>query len=250
MIHASWVEKLDTYLDGELASAEMEELDRHLRTCPECAAESLRRLQWKKAIRSAGQRYSADRALRGQIEAKVSKQNASRLAWWRWPAVAAALAIVLLLAGMITFELRSRRMQNEQIASELVDLHVAALAGTSPVDVVSSDRHTVKPWFEGKIPFTFNLPDLQGTSFELIGGRMTYLQQSPGAELVFRIRKHQVSVFIFRERDIPQSFSSGVANARSFHLNTFESGGLRYFVLGDVAPEDLRALGDLLRNAG
>ena len=63
--------------------------------------------------------------------------------------------------------------------SELVDLHVATLASSNPIDVVSSDRHTVKPWFEGKIPFTFNLPELQNSPFTLVGGRVSYLNQSP-----------------------------------------------------------------------
>jgi anti-sigma factor RsiW len=79
---------------------------------------------------------------------------------------------------------------------------VATIASANPVDVVSTDRHTVKPWFAGKIPFTFNLPDLQGSAFTLVGGRVSYLRQSPGAELIFKIRQHQVSVFIFQEKDL------------------------------------------------
>jgi anti-sigma factor RsiW len=118
------------------------------------------------------------------------------------------------------------------------------------VDVVSSDRHTVKPWFEGKIPFSFNLPELQGSPFELVGGRVSYLEQSPGAELIFRVRKHLISVFIFQDRAIPAGFSASEAmDARSFHLESWTKGGLRYFVIGDASPEDLRALRDLLRNA-
>ena len=118
------------------------------------------------------------------------------------------------------------------------------------MDVVSSDRHTVKPWFEGKIPFTFNLPELQDTPFELVGGRVSYLQQSPGAQLIFRIRKHQMTAFIFPGNAVPSDFSrGGEFDARSFHGDTFERQGLRYFVIGDAATEDIKALGDLLKNA-
>ena len=144
----------------------------------------------------------------------------------------------------------ARRMRNNLIVDELVDLHVSTLASAAPVDVVSTDRHTVKPWFEGKIPFTFNLPELQGTSFELVGGRVTYLRQSPGAELIYRIRKHHITAFIFQSRVVPSDYPrSDELDARSFHGETFERQGLRYFVIGDAATVDLRALSDLLKNA-
>ena len=142
----------------------------------------------------------------------------------------------------------NRQVRENQIVSELADLHVSALASATPVDVISSDRHTVKPWFEGKIPFTFNLPELQGTSFELLGGRVSYLEQSPGAELDLKTRKHQISVFIFQDRAVPAGISAN-ADARSFHIENWKQGELRYFAIGDVGTDDLRGLRDLLENA-
>jgi anti-sigma factor RsiW len=246
MTHESWIAQLDAYLDGELASGPMQELDLHLRECPACAAESLRRLQWKKMVRSAGQRYSADPALRERVRGSVSRQPV-KSPWWRWPALAAVAATVLVLGGLGVSEYRARMVRENQIVSELVDLHVSALASSSPVDVVSTDRHTVKPWFAGKIPFTFNLPELQGTPFELVGGRMSYLEQTPGAELIFRVRKHLISVFIFQERDVPAKFSA--RSSQSFQQESWKQGDLRYFVIGDAAAEDLNALRNLLENA-
>ena len=79
---------------------------------------------------------------------------------------------------------------------------MATLASASPVDVISADRHTVKPWFQGKIPFAFNLPELQNSEFSLLGGRMTYLDQTPGAHLIYDVRKHHISVFIFQEQSL------------------------------------------------
>ena len=250
MSHESWTGKLDAYLDGELESAEMQELDRHLRECPECAAESLRRLQWKRSVHVAGQRYAADPALRERVRKNISRGRSTRVSWRWWPAFAAPMVVLLLLAGAAVLQQNTRRVRNNQIVSELTDLHVGTLASATPVDVVSTDRHTVKPWFEGKIPFSFNVPELQGSPFELVGGRVSYLEQSPGAELIFRIRKHQISVFIFQERSVPTDFPAVQSmDARSFHLETWKQGGLRYFVIGDASPEDLRALSDLLKNA-
>jgi len=116
------------------------------------------------------------------------------------PVFEIATVAVVLLIGVALFLTLHRGRDEQQLMSELVDQHVATLASSNPVDVVSTDRHTVKPWFEGKIPFTFNLPELQGSSFLLVGGRVSYLSQAPGAELIFRVRQHQISVFIFQER--------------------------------------------------
>ena len=120
---------------------------------------------------------------------------------------------------------------------------------TSPVDVVSTDRHTVKPWFQGKVPFTFNLPELGNSNFTLPGGRVTYLQQTPGAHLIFQVRKHEISVFIFQDR--PETGRGMAALSRlSFNVATWQEGGLRYYVVGDASREDINALVELLKAAG
>jgi anti-sigma factor RsiW len=141
--------------------------------------------------------------------------------------------------------------RSEQALGELADLHVSTLASANPVDVVSSDRHTVKPWFQGKIPFTFNLPELQKSPFMLIGGRLTYFQQSPGAQLLFEVGKHQISVFIFQNRAELSRLNSGSSLSRklAFNTETWEDGGLWYFVLGDASPSDVHDLSELLRSA-
>ncbi len=192
MTHEPWIAQLDAYLDGELKAGEMQELDRHLRECPACATESLRRLQWKRTVHVAGQRYEADSGLRERVQKRVSGGRSVRISW-RWPAFAAVAAVALVMAGLGIVQQERGLVRESQVVSELVDLHVATLASSTPVDVVSTDRHTVKPWFAGKIPFTFNLPELQGSPFELVGGRVSYLEQSAGAELIFRVRKHQAS---------------------------------------------------------
>ncbi len=245
MTHEAWIGKLDEYLDGGLAAGEAQELDRHLRECPACAAESLRRVQWKRAIHSAGQRYSPDGALRERVQKKISRKSPSR--GWRWWAFAVPAVAVMFLVAVFLFQQNSHRLRNDQLVGELVDLHISTLASANPVDVVSTDRHTVKPWFAGKIPFSFNLPELQGSAFELVGGRVSYLEQSPGAELIFRVRKHQISVFIFQERAASGFPGLAEMDARSFHLETWEKDGLRYFVIGDASAEDIRSLSNLMK---
>ena len=243
----AWLEKLDTYLDGELPADELKACDAHLRTCSSCAADIVARLQFRRAVKDAGKRFTPAVDFRRKIQEKVAEKP-SRLWNLRWVLATAALALVL-TAGLTSIYVGRQRRQ-QQVYGELADLHVATLASANPVDVVSTDRHTVKPWFEGKIPFTFNLPELQNSDFALVGGRVTYLGQVPGAQLIYRIRKHQISVFIFPEELLGRNLPSGAPGNLSFHADTWTQDGLRYFVLGDVGLEDIQSLEAQLKAAG
>ena len=156
-----------------------------------------------------------------------------------------------LLVGSVTSTPNGNRGPAEQFYSEVADLHVATLASSSPVDVISTDRHTVKPWFQGKIPFAFDLPELQNSEFSLLGGRMTYLGQTPGAHLIYDVRKHHISVFVFQERSLRARLDDNSLSPKklSFNLETWSQGGLRYFVIGDASAADINSLAKLFRTA-
>jgi anti-sigma factor RsiW len=249
-----WTEQLDAYIDGELPANEARALDEHLRGCSSCAAEALGKVQQKNAVHAAGQRFTPDPAFRARIHAGIKKTIAApKPTMWsqRWfPVFVTATAAVLLLASAFLLTLQHNRTSEQQRISELVDQHVAILASANPVDVVSTDRHTVKPWFAGRIPFTFNLPELQGSPFVLVGGRVSYLSQSPGAELIFRVRQHQISVFIFQDQKPGEAENESVRTALSFQVRTWRRNGLQYFVIGDASPQDLDNLSALIKNAG
>jgi anti-sigma factor RsiW len=264
MVCESWKEKLDTYLDGELPAEEMRAFDAHVRGCPSCAADALARVQMKRAIQIAGKRFTPSAEFRVRVQQSVAPRRSLRpsfrpnlrLGW-----IFAMGVIVLAAAALISTYLQTRsghdQALREHIYSEIADLHVETLASSSPVDVVSTDRHTVKPWFQGKIPFAFNLPELQNTGFSLIGGRMTYLDQAPGAHLIYDVGKHHISVFVFQERSLPtpmQLPASRDENSFSpknlpFHLETWSQAGLRYFVIGDASAADLDSLAKLFKAA-
>jgi anti-sigma factor RsiW len=246
-----WTGTLDAYLDGELPAEEARALEEHLRGCAICATAGLRKVQQKRAVHAAGQKFTPDPGFRARIQKSIA---APRSFSWRrnWVYVfVTATAAMLLIAGAFLLIFRGFRGDERQLLSELVDQHVAALASSNPVDVISTDRHTVKPWFEGKIPFTFNLPELQGSPFVLVGGKVGYLSQSPGAELIFRVRQHQISVFIFQERALADARVNGaIQSALSFEIRTWSHSGLRYFVIGDASGQDLDQLRDLIEAAG
>ena len=245
-----WRDKLDSYVDGELTPSEAATLGTHLRSCAECAADGLHRVRMKRAIQIAGKRYEPSTDSRNKITKSIEVRSRRGIATkWKF-ALIPALGL-LAAAFLLTSYLGRERREQQSVYSELADLHVATLASSTQVDVLSTDRHTVKPWFQGKVPFTFNLPDLPGSEFTLLGGRIAYLEQVSGAHLIYQIRKHEISVFIFPDRDGEmQSLPSGPANAASFNMQTWMKNGLRYFVIGDASVADIKALSKLLQDAG
>ena len=249
MVCESWKTQLDAYLDGELSEAEMRDLDRHVRSCQSCSMDTVTRVQMKRAIQLAGRRFSPTTEFRKRVQLSIApkpRRNLSRV--WMFAAAAAFILIV----GVLTSTYVETRKSEGQVFSEIADLHVAALASSSPVDVISTDRHTVKPWFQGKIPFSFNLPELQNSDFSLLGGRMTYLDQVPGAHLIYDVRKHHISVFVFQERLLPAKLDDNFLSQKKlpFNMETWSQGGLRYFVIGDASAADIDNLAKLFNSTG
>jgi anti-sigma factor RsiW len=157
----------------------------------------------------------------------------------------------ILVVGAVTSTYVGNRSDRGQVLSEIADLHVATLASSSLVDVISTDRHTVKPWFQGKIPFAFDLPELQNSEFSLLGGRMAYLDQAPGAQLIYDVRKHHISVFVFQEQSLRAKLDdkSFAPKHAPFNMETWSQGGLRYFVIGDANAADIDTLAKLFKAA-
>jgi anti-sigma factor RsiW len=242
----SWKANLDTYLDGELPSEEMRTFDAHVRSCPSCSADALTRVQMKRAIQVAGKRFTPRAEFRKRMQQSIAPkpQRSFRLGW-----ILAAAAAVILVVGNLTSAYLGSRSDRDRVFSEIADLHVETLASSSPVDVISTDRHTVKPWFQGRIPFSFNLPELQDSEFSLLGGRMSYLDQTPGAHLIYDVRKHHISVFVFQERSLPASLGEDyfLPKRLPFNVETWSQGGLRYFVVGDASTADINKLAKLFK---
>jgi anti-sigma factor RsiW len=232
--------RLDGYVDAELPPQEMRAVEAHLKSCEPCAAEVRVQNRLKREVRAAGKAYAPSLEFRRRVEAAIAPpKKASRFRLW---VPSLAMAAVLLIA--VLFGWNQVQPRNDGMLAELVDTHVATLASANPVDVVSTDRHTVKPWFQGKIPFTFNLPEFKDTGFTLVGGRISYIQQQPTAQLLFQVRQHKISVFIQEER------SSGVskdARQNAFTVRSWRNAGLQYWLVTDASPQDAEALEKLLK---
>jgi anti-sigma factor RsiW len=250
MVCEPWMAKLDSYLDGELPSEEMRAFGTHVQSCHFCATDALVSVQLKRSIQAAGKRFTPRAEFRRRVQQSIAAKPRRGVARFSWM-MATAMIAILVVAGLAATYLGRQRAGQEQVYSELADLHVATLASSSPVDVVSTDRHTVKPWFQGRIPFTFDLPELQNSEFSLLGGRITYLGQTPGAHLIYEVRKHKISVFIFQEGSLRGRWDeeSPVTKELSFNMETWSQGSLRYCILGDAAAADIGNLAELLKHA-
>ncbi len=238
-----WQERIDAYLDAEVPDAEAREFEAHLRDCSACSSETLARSELKRSLHLAGKTFVPDPEFRRRVHSSIAGQESRR--GWLWLAAAACMGVAVLLIVLGPLMLR-REARQQQLLGELTDLHVTTLASANRVDVVSSDKHTVKPWFQGKLPFTFNLPELQGSEFELLGGKLSYFDQAPGAELLYAARKHTLSVFIFKDSpELGHAFSSdGLMHKLSFNIESWPEAGLRYFIITDASRadvDDLRA---------
>ena len=130
----------------------------------------------------------------------------------------------------------------------MVDTHLIALSSPNPVDVISDDRHNVKPWFQGKLPFAFNMPEVQGSNFDLIGGKVVYVQQRPGAALLYRAGQHKISIFIFQSRDRSTKAPNWNHDV-SFTASSWATGGRDCYLISDASRDEAGKLITMFQEA-
>jgi anti-sigma factor RsiW len=174
---------------------------------------------------------------------------------WGFESLGWAAAAVLLLAAasMMFFQRATQRAETASaehaaLVTEVFDQHVATLAGNMALQVVSTDRHTVKPWFQGKIPFSFNLPQGLPSDTTLDGANLTYLRNQPVAQLLYSIGKHRVSVFLLQKSGAAQA-NEPAAVRSGFHVMEFSTNDLEILAVSDVEPSRLAELGSAIRHA-
>lgn len=215
-------ETVQRYADGELDDAAA--LEQHLHDCAACANAVVAEMQLKRAVRDAARMMPPD-----VVRARVRRRLFGVPRPYAWMAAAAMVAFVIggLLAAGAVGTLSSAR--------ELADLHATILASANPIDVASTDRHTVKPWFEGKLAFSFDIPELAGTPFHVAGGRVVYAHGQPVAYVMIGKGGHKLSLFVAQVM-LP---SRGM---RGFESVTWRANGLTYVLVGDVPRSDLEQL--------
>jgi anti-sigma factor RsiW len=240
---------LASWFDGELPSNEAVVVQHHVKSCPHCAVEIAELARLQRSLRAARHHFAPSDDFRKRMQQQFAPRPRPRML--RVVPLSIALAAMLLIAiGWMQYSRRADIFADT--FTEVADLHVNTLASANPLDVISTDRHTVKPWFQGRIPFSFNVPELAGTEFTLLGGRFIYLHQQPGAQLIVSMGQHKISVLIFQESsELARALSgaSGVRFHNSFKIETWRSQGLRFLVIGDTEPTEIEKLAQSLKQA-
>src|SRR5271155_5372073 len=199
MEHDAARDRLGAYADGEVEVDERVALEEHLATCEICQGELDIQQRLSQRIADDVERYRAPPAFARAMAAELHRAAPSRraFAWhaWRWRDWVGPIVSSAALAASLTLFLRVPGAA-DQIDDEVVGAHLRALISGDVVDVASSDRHTVKPWFAGKIDYSPPVTDFAASGYELIGGRLDYIDHRPAAALVYRHAAHRISVFV------------------------------------------------------
>lgn len=239
--------KLDQFLAGELSEAEHRQFAAHFAGCEVCRLEAAALEEWKRLIRSAGQRFLSSAQFRKRLEQQFSSGRAPRR-WFPRP-VAALAACSALGVGMFFAADYRGSLARGHIFEEIADQHSAILASGSSLDVSSAQDQEVESWFREKLPFSLHVPDLKDTPFRLVGARLAFLDQSPGAQLIFWVQGREVSAFIFQGNPrLRRVFHDHdlVSRHASFNVEICGKRQLRYLIVGDANAETIHQLADLL----
>jgi len=237
--------QLHGYLDGELDAVSVANFEKHLETCPDCKQSLAEEEALHQSIQKANLYERAPETLRMSLLGSQQKLPAARpfpaarFSPWRWLAVAAGLLLALFL-GWRQVQLSRGLNETQLMAASLVDAHLRSLQPGHLTDVESTDQHTVKPWFDGRIDFAPPVHDFANDGFPLLGGRLDVAGGRTVAALVYGRRKHIINVFV--EKAQPDNYWNGTGEAQGYHWLAWQRNGFSFCAVSDVATPDLAQL--------
>jgi anti-sigma factor RsiW len=231
---------IDPYADGELEAAAVLELEQHLQSCAACGT-AWRNLQsLKKTLQQDALYFTAPEELRRRIKSALPApaQEASPWRAWNWNwlttvMTGAAACLAILLTVTLT-----RPSSEQPLTQEIVSSHVRSLMANHMLDVVSTDQHTVKPWFNGKLDFSPPVKNLAEQEFPLIGGRLDYIAGHSAAALVFQRHKHIINLFIWPARENDQKPASS-ASLQGYNVIHWSEAGMTFWAVSDLNEKEL-----------
>jgi len=266
--------RLHALADGELDGAAAAEVRGHLLGCPACAGELEAIRALGAAIRERAPRHAASDALRARLQSAAPGASdgvsgmaedvdppdagtrgvpviplggrARRPAPRRWLAAAAAVAVLLAGVARVSWSGGAAAARRDLVAQAVLASHVRSLIGTHLTDVASTDQHTVKPWFDGRVDFAPPVNDLEDQGFPLLGGRLDYLDGREVAALVYGRRRHFINLFVWPVEGEGAS-AARWETRRGYHLATWDDGGIRHWAVSDLSRGEMERFVALLR---
>src|ERR1041384_15345 len=243
--------RLNGYVDGELELIATLEIERHMQDCQECTQTYQNHRALRSALTDSSFYYSAPANLQKRVSAAVRKTDGKPARpvklMWRW-SVAAAAVVMIAFVSWGVFSIMQGSSRDDLVAQEVVSGHVRSLMADHLTDVPSSDQHTVKPWFGGRLDFSPPVIDLTESGFSLIGGRLDYIGNRPAAALVYQHRQHLINLFVWQSTDASDSSSKALAR-QGYNLIRWKKSGLDYWVISDLNGGELQDFVQAVRNS-
>ena len=235
---------LDAYLDGELDLVGSLEIEDHLKQCQRCASNYKNLQALRGAMRSETSYFKASPKLQKSVLSTIRKEDKPTEATadrpWRWLSLVAVAAATVLIVVFGFIVILSRQSTDERLVQEIASDHVRSLMlPDHTLDVVSSDQHTVKPWFDGKIDFAPPVKDLKDQGFELEGGRLDYIGNRSVAALIYKRQKHIINLFIWPSAGNQSVKQSTLQGYNVLHLS---KNGMTFWAVSDLNATELEQL--------
>ena len=232
---------LHALIDDELDAGHAREVETHAAACPNCAAELAQHREMHQAMRSANLRLAASEALRSRVEAAIPTPAAPALAPTRRSLLqgfAFGTALSAAVAASVVFVV-VRSDQDQRVLGDVVSAHLRSLQAEHLTDVPSSDQHTVKPWFNGRLGMAPPVADLTAQGFTLLGGRLDYIDGKPVAAIVYRRRVHIINLFVAVAADSHHAAARSEV-VQGFNTLRWSDQGLRFIAISDIGSDELR----------
>jgi anti-sigma factor RsiW len=226
---------LTAYLDDELDLVRSLELENHVGECRACESALRQQQAVKRTVAEHAPYYEAPADLRKAILKTVAGRSGRSAGWSGWWLV--PVAAVGVVAAMVW---RTTQPVPAGIENQVVASHVRSLLASHLMDVPSSDQHTVKPWFTGKIDFAPEVPDLSAKGFRLVGGRLDYVSGRTVAALVYQRRQHTINVFTWPANGADRAAERSTANG--FHVVHWRRHGMEWWAVSDLNAEELTTI--------
>ncbi len=237
MTHEEIRELIHPYVDSELDVVNAREVEQHVATCDDCRRLEQRVRSLRGALRGSVPAYRAPARLRKNVRRALKEEARRERPFFSPWLLATGAAFALLLVSLGYYQ--TTRGSHNALADELVADHVRSLLATHLVDVVSSDQHTVKPWFDGKVDFAPEVRDLSTDGFPLVGGRLDYLNGQTVVALVYRRNKHPINLFITPTSESGSTTPSTLTH-RGYNLVHWIHNGMNYWAVSDLNAAELR----------
>jgi len=240
---------IESYVDGELDLVRNLDMEQHLGDCSACSSMRQQALELRSRIRQEAPYFRASADLKEKVRAVARAERAEpRRSWvpmWTWSgAVAAVLLLAVITLGVVRRAAESSR--DQIITQEIVADHIRSLMANHLTDVTSTDQHTVKPWFHGKLDFAPPVDDFAAEGFPLIGGRLDYVDGRSVAALVYQRRQHPINLFVWTA-DGKYAEKLNRQARQGYNILSWSRDGMTYCAISDLAADEMQSFVDLLQ---